>query len=63
MLAADPPPQVELAWQVVPVVQTFESSQAVSVRQAQLPPALVQRHVCPPQPMVWHRVWVDALQV
>jgi len=41
-------------------VQAFESSHAAAVRQAQLPPALVQRYVEPPQVIDWHNVWLDA---
>ena len=52
-----PPPQVSL------YVQAFESSQAALVRQRQTPPTEVQCQVCPPQPTVWHRVWVVASQV
>ena len=44
-------------------VHGFESSHATDVRQAQVPPLFVQRYVVPPQAMVWHRVWVEELQV
>jgi hypothetical protein len=62
MLTAEPPVQ-EPPEQYSFAVQTFESSQALFVRHCQLPPALVHMYVAPPQPMVWHRVWVEALQV
>ena len=44
-------------------VHRFESSHATDVRQAQVPPALVQRYVVPPQVMVWHTAWLAALHV
>jgi hypothetical protein len=44
-------------------VHRFESSHITDVRQAQVPPLLVQRYVVPPQVKVWHRVWVEALHV
>jgi hypothetical protein len=44
-------------------VQGSESLHATCVRQAQVPPAFVQRYVVPPQTTSWHRVWLPALQV
>jgi hypothetical protein len=44
-------------------VHRSPSSQAAEVRQAHVPPALVQRRVEPPQLTVWHGVWVAAVQV
>jgi hypothetical protein len=44
-------------------VQSFESLQAAAVRQAQVPPALVQRCWLPPHVIVWHSVCVEASQV
>jgi hypothetical protein len=44
-------------------VQGSESLHATWVRQAHVPPALVQRQVVPPQLTSWHRVWLPALQV
>ena len=39
------------------------SLHATDVRQAQVPPALVQRYVVPPHVMDWHRSWLAALHV
>ena len=44
-------------------VHGFESSHATAVRQAQVPPVLVQRYVVAPQVLTWHRVWLAALHV
>jgi hypothetical protein len=44
-------------------VQGSESLHATCVRQAHVPPALVQRYAVPPQLASWHRVWLPALQV
>jgi hypothetical protein len=44
-------------------VQALPSSQVAFVRHSQLPPWFVQRQVLPPQPMVWHRLWVEPSQV
>ena len=39
------------------------SSHPTEVRQAQVPPALVQRYSVPPQVMVWHMSWLAVLHV
>ena len=44
-------------------VHRFESSHATDVRQAQVPPVLVQRYVVPLQVKVWQLVWLAALHV
>jgi hypothetical protein len=44
-------------------VQRLPSSQPGLERQAQVPPALVQRQVVPPQLTAWHMLWLVALQV
>ena len=44
-------------------VHGFESSHAADVRQAHVPPVLVQRYPVPPQVNAWHRVWLAALHV
>jgi hypothetical protein len=43
-------------------VQGFASSQPAAVRQAQVPPSLVQVYAVPPHEIVWHSVCVVELQ-
>jgi hypothetical protein len=43
-------------------VQPWTSSQATPVRQAHVPPALVQEYVTPPQLTASHKEWAVAVQ-